>query len=264
MSFPATVRTFLTALLRPETYLPHRNAYLIFGLMWGAPIPAVTLGLQMSADGLTFGVDGLVLCLSHHPIQWLFLAHPLLFAVVFGAMGTTAQDREHRVATLIDHLENLALTDGLTGLHNHRAFQDRIRREAARAAREDRPVSLALLDLDGFKAHNDRHGHPEGDQVLKEVATRLQRSVRSYDAVCRTGGDEFAVVLPDTDITDACVRAERIREAMNGTGLTISAGVAERREGEPVAAWISRADARLYHAKRSGSNQVCASLNRIA
>src|SRR6185295_16446480 len=109
-----------------------------------------------------------------------------------------------------ERLYELSLTDGLTQIANHRHFQERLRDEFRRAQRYDDPLALILLDLDHFKDVNDKHGHLAGDQVLKDVAAGIKKSVRETDFVARYGGEEFAVVLPKTQLTNALTIAERV------------------------------------------------------
>src|SRR5689334_8696592 len=124
-------------------------------------------------------------------------------------------------------LEADATTDTLTGLANHRAFQERLRAEALRASRHDRSVALALVDVDHFKAVNDAGGHAVGDQVLRAVAGHLREHLRAEDLLARVGGDEFAVLLPEADAVAAAAALERARRAIEhapfagGAHLTI-------------------------------------------
>jgi diguanylate cyclase (GGDEF)-like protein len=165
-------------------------------------------------------------------------------------------------------LTSLALTDGLTGLHNHRAFQSALTRELARADRERSPLSLVVLDADHFKQVNDTHGHPVGDAVLGKLAEILQRTIRVSDLAARVGGEEFALLLPDTDAEGALVVAERARSAVAQTvmqgpatefQLTISLGIAMTRgpgcRGRERALYEA-ADTALYAAKQAGRNRT--------
>ncbi len=159
-------------------------------------------------------------------------------------------------------LEALATTDGLTGLKNHRAFQECMEIEFQRAARYGTPLSVILLDVDCFKQYNDRFGHPAGDQVLKQVAQILQTEARSSDTAARYGGEEFVVVLPETDIRSATAVAERLRAAVENAPwlerrVTVSLGVATcEPTTENGAALVTQADAGLYHSKKQGRNCV--------
>lgn len=152
----------------------------------------------------------------------------------------------------------LADLDALTGLHNRRYFHEVFEREIARAQRYNRRLSLIVVDLDDFKAVNDRVGHLSGDSVLAEVASRIRSAVRSADIPCRVGGDEFAVILPECARSEAERLARRIAgtvhaRAIGQTGLlNLSAGVAELRPDEGAAALFERADEALYRAKELG------------
>jgi diguanylate cyclase (GGDEF)-like protein len=171
-------------------------------------------------------------------------------------------------ARLFEQTERLATTDGLTGLTNHRTFQSRLGEHLAQARRYGKRLSLILCDIDHFKAVNDRHGHPAGDLVLKGVARTLAADARATDVVARYGGEEFAVVLPETDAAGALVIAERIRERVKALAfplergalkVTISVGVASIPENAATQAeLVERADACLYHAKRTGRDRTVA------
>jgi diguanylate cyclase (GGDEF)-like protein len=158
----------------------------------------------------------------------------------------------------------LADFDALTGLHNRRYFHETLAREVARAHRYSRRLALVVLDLDDFKAINDRVGHLAGDSVLAEAAERVLQVVRSADVACRVGGDEFAVLLPESSFEDADQLYRRLQAAMAAapigqTGrLMLSAGVAELRPDDDAAAFFQRADDALYRAKDRGKAQIVA------
>ncbi len=165
-------------------------------------------------------------------------------------------------------LEELATTDGLTGLFNHRHFKGLLETEVNRSRRLDFPTSLLMLDVDHFKIYNDTHGHPAGDVVLRGVAELLRSRLRGTDVPCRYGGEEFAVILLDTGKQMAMAVAEEIRsrieatpfdgqESQPGGVLSISVGVASfPDDAEDHAALLRAADEALYAAKRSGRNRV--------
>ncbi len=167
-----------------------------------------------------------------------------------------------------ERLRKLAISDGLTGLYNHRYFQDRWRREVQLARRYDEPLSLMILDVDFFKNYNDTMGRPQGDVLLKEMAMLLLRSVREVDLVARYGGEEFVVVLPKSQRTDAIVLAERVRslvaqhafphrDIQPGGRLTVSIGVASfPHDGGDAGQVIVAADKALYRAKKGGRDRV--------
>ena len=158
-----------------------------------------------------------------------------------------------------DYLVDLAIKDGLTGLFNRRYFNELVNIEAKRLARNPVSFSLLMLDIDNFKNYNDTKGHPAGDDLLKGIAKILKSSVRSVDMVCRYGGEEFIIILPQTDKSAAQIIAERIRVQV-GLYLpaTISIGIAtfpdDAKETEQV---IKKADNALYQAKQTGKNKWC-------
>jgi len=161
----------------------------------------------------------------------------------------------------------MASTDGLTGLNNHRTFQERLKEETERARRFNTNISLLMIDIDHFKAFNDTYGHVRGDEVLKRVACIITENIRSIDFAARYGGEEFAVILPQVSFDGAMVVAERIRlssEAhvikLNGDEavVTLSVGVATfPDDATSKDALIESADKALYLAKRTGRNRVC-------
>ncbi|MDQ3815261.1 MAG: diguanylate cyclase [Armatimonadota bacterium] len=159
-------------------------------------------------------------------------------------------------------LHELAMTDGLTGLKNHRAFKEKLGEEFQRASRYDQAISLVLLDIDKFKLYNDTFGHPAGDEVLKSVARLLETTVRETDFVARYGGEEFAVLLLYTDYATAVTLAERLRLAIEAApwperAITASFGVATMTAATTSSALLlEEADKALYHSKSNGANRV--------
>jgi diguanylate cyclase (GGDEF)-like protein len=160
--------------------------------------------------------------------------------------------------------KQLADLDALTGLHNRRYFHETLAREVARAHRYDRQLGLIVFDLDDFKGINDRIGHLSGDGVLAEAAERIRDVVRSADIACRVGGDEFAVILPESTLSDADQLYARLRTALSSKPvgqagpLTMSAGMAELQPDDDAIAFFQRADHALYGAKEAGKGQVVA------
>ncbi len=164
-------------------------------------------------------------------------------------------------------LERLATVDPLTAVWNRRHFLELAAVELSRARRHERRLSVFLLDLDHFKAVNDGHGHAAGDEVLRTAVARARSALRTSDQIARFGGEEFVVLLPETDIEGARIVAERVRAAIadgpvdadgHGLSVTASLGVAEWNAGEPsIEHTLRRADAALYEAKQSGRDRVC-------
>ena len=170
------------------------------------------------------------------------------------------------VTTANRKLRRMATTDSLTGLFNRRHMTYLAERELARFERTGHPVAFLVLDIDHFKAINDRHGHEIGDRVLIEVANIIEAQLRTQDLISRWGGEEFLAVLPDTGLDSAKASAERVRKALMANDwlattnkpidLTISAGVSELRWEDDLNSAISRADRALYRGKERGRNRV--------
>jgi diguanylate cyclase (GGDEF)-like protein len=159
----------------------------------------------------------------------------------------------------------LADLDALTGLHNRRYFHETLSREVARAQRYGRRLALIVLDLDDFKAINDRIGHLSGDAVIAESAERVRDVVRSADIACRVGGDEFAVIMPESTLADADQLYRRLQGAVSARPvgqagrLSFSAGMAELQPDDDPTSFFERSDEALYRAKERGKGQVVAS-----
>jgi len=164
-------------------------------------------------------------------------------------------------------LEQLSITDGLTKLHNHRFFQDHLRREMRRSARTGEPLALLLVDVDDFKGLNDRYGHAVGDAVLRRTGEVLNGVVRETDLLARYGGEEFALLAPQTPLEGAVALGEKVREAVAAArfsivdlegpreiAITVSVGVSSFRGDEK--AFFNEADRALYRAKHAGKDCV--------
>ncbi|HEX8071942.1 MAG TPA: diguanylate cyclase [Pyrinomonadaceae bacterium] len=163
----------------------------------------------------------------------------------------------------LDSCEEAAFTDHLTGLANRRRFERQLAREVARTRRYGRPFCLLLVDIDHFKRVNDTHGHDAGDEALRLVANTLQAGTRGIDTAARIGGEEFALILPETDRARGLEVAERLRQEVGATEipaagrLTVSIGLAECADGHCEARTLyTAADAALYEAKRAGRDRV--------
>lgn len=191
-------------------------------------------------------------------------------ALMFGLFGRMLGDHEGRLLEANRRLEDLAVTDALTGLHNRRYFHARLAEELADAERTGRSLSLVILDLDHFKQVNDRHGHPVGDAVLVNTARAIASITRHGETEARVGGEEFAVLLPDSTAGSAREVAERIRRAIEAAGtplpgpngetirVTASAGVASTADLPDAGAreLLRAADDALYQAKREGRDRT--------
>jgi diguanylate cyclase (GGDEF)-like protein len=188
-----------------------------------------------------------------------FAPHEVELIQRFATLAALAYDNAYQR----ERLSELARTDELTGLFNRRHFHERLGAELARTRRSGEPVGLLLLDVDDFKAVNDGHGHPVGDSVLCGFADLLRDAVRGADVICRTGGEEFAVILPGADADEAVAAAHRIvaavREGRLGPGgaITASIGLAVAPdEADTVAGLFRAADDRLLDAKAQGKDRA--------
>jgi two-component system cell cycle response regulator len=164
----------------------------------------------------------------------------------------------------------MAITDQLTGLHNRRYMSRHLDNLLSDATKTGKSLAFVIMDIDFFKSVNDTHGHDIGDEVLREFAKRIAANVRGIDLVCRYGGEEFVVVMPDTDVAYAYMVAERLRKSIETTpieisrapgklNITISIGIAKSEiENDTAEALLHRADQQLYCAKRTGRNRVVA------
>lgn len=195
------------------------------------------------------------------------VAGAILFTFFYwltGRIGRRIERDEHLLHEMASH-------DGLTGLYNHRTFYSLLEDEVARAGRYNHPLSLLMLDIDHFKRVNDTYGHVAGDNILTGLAQLLQQAVRHEDKVCRYGGEEVAVILPETDLQTAVLMAERLRmqvekfafktDSSQEVAITVSIGVASL-IGPTTTAQdvVKKADKALYSAKERGRNHVCSSI----
>jgi diguanylate cyclase (GGDEF)-like protein len=188
----------------------------------------------------------------------LSLALLAVLAGVVTAAAVTVRQLVDRLRTL----ERQAITDALTGAFNRRYFNDCLRTAIERHTRFGEPACLMLLDLDRFKEINDRLGHLAGDAVLKGLVILVRGRLRTLDLLFRTGGEEFALLLPSTSFHGAIEVAEQLRalvdawRPIDGPTISISLGVSELRRGQSALDWIDETDRALYRAKRAGRNRV--------
>ena len=205
-------------------------------------LPSGRYALEMSYDSKTFeaqlaGVRGVLLLVMGLAVIGV--------AGLFYLLGGRTLLRHHRLAL------QRATRDGLTDIPNHRAFEDELAQATAAAGRNQDPLALALLDLDHFKLINDRHGHPQGDALLRRVAAVL-RDGRAADRAYRIGGDEFALLMPSTDEQGARILMRRLSRTLGEIDAAASIGVATMRPGYSAEELRAEADAALYEAKRRG------------
>jgi diguanylate cyclase (GGDEF)-like protein len=183
------------------------------------------------------------------------------------ALVVMVEELRQRLEVLEQENEKLRLLsnqDGLTGLLNRRGFESELNRALDLVARYGGQISLVAIDLDGMKPLNDTHGHPAGDAALQQVANTMRATLRASDLAARVGGDEFALILPETSYEGAAHVSERIRRSISrlelpgGRKLTTSIGLANALQTDHLAAGelYARADAALYRAKRNGRNRI--------
>lgn len=178
-------------------------------------------------------------------------------------------ERTRELSELVEEVQRMSQLDVLTGVFNRRAMEQRLPLDIERSARYGRPFSVIFTDIDHFKRINDQYGHAVGDEVLRDVAQRLQQGLRSnVDWLVRFGGEEFVIFMPETDIRHGTHVANRLAELVRGVPwvcgtlvlpLTCSFGVTQLREGDTMDSLLQRADSLLYQAKEMGRDRVCAS-----
>ena len=229
-------------------------------------IPVIMLTVRTAladrVEGLHLGADDYLA----KPFQDEELEARIFAALRIKATHTELRERNQQLESMLHHVESLAATDPLTGLFNRRRFADVLKREFAVTKRYKNTLSCLLIDLDHFKRVNDRFGHDAGDQVLKEVARRIAEGLREVDVAARFGGEEFAILLPHTNKTDAAVVAARLvakvrrQEFRVGNELlpvTISVGCAGNSDvtSENAEDLVKAADIALYEAKNAGRDR---------
>lgn len=231
---------------------------------------------SLLAAGLITGLTGMVevyyastgVGASGLGIRLLGLAMIVLITLADGWIMEKLISRHRILESVNEDLRLQALTDELTGLYNYRYFTVRLEEELSRAKRLNTPLSLVMIDVDHFKCYNDTHGHPMGDQLLVTLGRILQENVRLVDTVVRYGGEEFAIILTDTDSEGALVAARRIlavveahpfpgRATQPGGKITVSMGIANfPADAETKEELIQRADKALYFVKTRNKNSV--------
>lgn len=192
----------------------------------------------------------------HSVFQHTTIVVTLVMTILFSYVFATRAENQRR------ELENLALSDPLTGLDNRRAFENAIEQALHEAAEGKQVFGLALLDLDGFKEINDAHGHEAGDAVLRELSRLISDYLRASDRLFRIGGEEFVLLLPGADVAGMHARMENLRARIEsnlrcrGETVTASIGASGWQQGDTATTWLMRADAAMYRAKGKGRNRV--------
>jgi diguanylate cyclase (GGDEF)-like protein len=222
--------------------------------------------LPLNAGGRPIGIAEVVALASpYHPTDAEMQA-----CEAMAGLAATGLERV-RVA---EQLRNAADVDLVTGVHNHRYLQERLRQEVARSARSHSPLAVLMMDLDKFKPINDRHGHADGDRVLHNIGATIKSQLRANDVVARYGGDEFVVLMPDTGadqaeqgarrIVAAVLRARHMLSDGSSVGVGVSAGLSVYpADGRTSTELLSAADAAMYNAKRGGGQQIERSSSRL-
>ena len=235
--------------------MTHARVLSFAGALFGLGAPAGLLAMRWGVQSRTPFAE-----LASDPLLYIYVTlGTVLSMALFGLVLGRQEDR----------LETLSLTDALTGLANRRQFNVRLLEEVHRAERYRTPVALLIVDLDRFKRVNDKHGHLAGDRVLQVVATMVRDSFRASDIVCRYGGEEIAIIAPNTGLDEAMGLAERMRQRISQTvvpiagereQITVSVGLASAVGAHVTPEELTaRADEALYDAKRTGRNRCRAS-----
>jgi diguanylate cyclase (GGDEF)-like protein len=242
--------------LHESAQLPRHILYAACGALLSLGAPAGLLLIRLSSyPGVSPARIGAELATDVLTYAYISLSTATVFTLFGYALGWQA-----------DRLAQLSITDALTGLHNARALQEQLHREVIRSARYRQPLSLLLIDLDGLKAINDRLGHDAGDRALRHVAVIIQSQLRLSDLGARWGGDEFALLAPNTGAMAAAALAERVRSlvANDPAGrfvppVTISIGIATLDSDQDIrvdpVTLMHAADSALYEAKQMGRNR---------
>ncbi len=250
-------------LLRRWRNAPRQRVYCMVGMLLGLGAP-VGLALAHAISESVFPTPA-----------WLvedIAKLPTTYAYVMGSTTAAFAILGYLVGRWSDHLHRLSTTDPLTGLFNRRFLETRAADEVERSQRYGTPVSLLVVDLDGLKAINDTHGHKAGDEAIQTVAQSISESVRANDVPARVGGDEFAVLLPQTASAEALAAGTRIASAValragaRGMVLSVSVGVSELdgARSPTLEDLLAAADRALYDAKRAGRGRVLGTTARPA
>lgn len=253
----ATLATVLNGEAEGGPPLLNELFYLWPTLYVGYFLPRRAIVAAMVFTGALYAaaLEAMRLPLEHAATRWVVVV------LALSAGAAAAHALRNHVDALVQRLHQLARTDALTGLLNRRAFDEQLQREIQRTMRTSEPLALLLGDVDHFKQINDRRGHAAGDEALTHVAQTLTHTARTVDTVARVGGEEFALLLPGTDLDGALDAAERLRQALADSpdGLTMSFGVVEApHHGHTPDDLLRAADRALYTAKQRGRDRAVA------
>lgn len=233
-------------------------------------VPIIFLSGRTNPDDIAAGIEAGGDDYLTKPVDETILAAKMAAMKRIAAMRHRLIAVSHELEKANSELQKLANADGLTGLANRRIIDEYLEKETARSIRSEHPIAVIMIDIDNFKLYNDNYGHIAGDSCLKKVSKVLKNTVRRpEDLVGRYGGEEFCVILPNTDMNGAAFVAERIRaeveglkiphaRSSSGSVVTLSIGIASRVPGSKSTATqlLSDADKALYQAKSDGKNQV--------
>lgn len=232
-----------------------------FGALWSYPI-VLLFTFSLSRRVANAGNIVLLACLTALVYHYIGLAYTIRFFVTLTLTIILANITLSIIGTLQRRLLDQAILDPLTGVFNRRHMERCLGDAIERKRRRSAPASLLLIDVDRFKAINDRLGHAAGDGVLKGIVSLVQRRSRKLDSLFRIGGEEFMLLLPDTQEAAAAVVAEQLRASVaesplvEGQRVTVSVGGSELQAGDSLDSWMKHADDAMYAAKKAGRNRV--------
>ena len=241
-----------------------------FGIFRLSTLTLIALALGCLAGYLGIIVlhghaEGYASAFCYDMMQWSVLALTLPGMIMVGKQIQNLYQLLHATRYELEHYEEKSVRDELTGLYNRRQIQSELQRSKRRADTQGTPFTICLIDIDRFKEINDRNGHLVGDTILQQFADVARSSIRDTDLIGRYGGDEFLLILPDTDLKGAVMHAERLRvyahfldfqETLEQKNISLSIGVAQYHSGDTINDLISHADSALYQAKQLGRNRV--------
>lgn len=246
------------------------NRNLNFGLAWAYVVPVFIMFLMGHKKGLILSsiyyfFVAFEICIHYdlwvkEGLNWIFLSR---FIITNFILTFIAFISEFSFSKINEKNYELSITDALTNVNNRRNLDSILDKEIRLQKRTNLPFCICLLDIDDFKILNDTQGHLKGDIVLKEVANIIKSSIRITDEVGRWGGEEFCILLPNTDLSHALVLIERVRKNIENFNFSIqvlvtcSFGIAKMKDGDTTDKLIQRADIAMYQAKNTGKNKIC-------